>query len=76
MGGYGIVTVVVDLNFLWRVATEREDKTLKVNTTAGSTYHRTLFRLLFPGCMQKKKLLMTFGTTYVISKNVREKTYF
>ena len=36
----------------------------KDNTTAGSIYHRTLLRLLFPVCMQKK-LLMTFGTTLV-----------
>ena len=34
------------------------------NTTAGSIYHRTLLRLLFPVCMQKK-LLMTLGTTLV-----------
>jgi hypothetical protein len=39
-------------------------KTLKVNTTAGSTYHRTLVCCCQVAC--KKKLLMTFGTTYVI----------
>ena len=41
-------------------------KTLKDNTTAGSIYHRTLLRLLFPVRMQKK-LLMTFGTTLVVT---------
>jgi hypothetical protein len=33
---------------------KKHSRLLKVNTTAGSTYHRILFRLLFPGCMQKK----------------------
>ena len=38
---------------------------------AGSIYHRTLLRLPFPVRLQKKKLLMTFGTTLVEGKSLQ-----
>ena len=55
------------LGVIWsRDASYWRHKTLKDNTTAGSIYHHTFLRLLFPVRMQKKKkLLITFGTTLV-----------